>query len=457
MDRLSVLRSRSAYSDKDTVYEPVSHGSGAYVFTPSGSRYFDAGGGSGSLIFGHGDRAMAAVLAAQAATLTTFPGRRMGSDIVERYAERLVAFAPDGISRAITFSSGSDAVEAALKLAIQAQRRRGQPGRFKIIGREGSYHGNTLAGLAAGGFVARRKPYENALPKTGKAAAAHCPACAFGLAPDSCALECAASLEQVILDEGPDTVAAFIAEPVVGAALSAAVPDPRYFARIRQICDRYGVFLIADEVMTGFGRTGRRFGIDHGNVPADIVVAGKAISGGYFPLSAVLVHERIAALLEDRNEPFQNGHTHACSPLAAAVGLEVLGRLEDGKLIANAARRGTQIVDGLRRRLANSSIRNIRGQGLMIGADIAGRHASGAAQPRLAELFYDLAKARGLLIYSSTGSAGSEAGDHFLLLPPLTIGDADVSFIIDALSDAAAEFDRRLDTGRSTLPAGAEA
>lgn len=443
MDHSAVLSSRVAYANRRARYIPISHGSGPYLFDTDGRRFFDAGCGSGSLIFGHADSRLAAVLAEQAAKLTVFPSRRMASEIVDTYAARLIRFAPREMARAIVYSSGSDAVEAAIKLALQYQRARGAPGKVKVIGRQASYHGNTLAGLGAGGFVRRRKPYESILSHAAKAAPAHCPRCVFGGTPDACAVECASSVEKAFLDEGPETVAAFIAEPVVGAAASAAVPDDRYFSLVRRICDRYDVLLIADEVMTGFGRTGRRFALERWDVVADLIVAGKAIGAGHFPLSALLVHERVAAWLESLGQAFENGHTHACSPLGSAVGLHVLERIESEGIVANASARGERLLAALQAQLTSPWIANVRGRGLMVGFDLADAERPGAPAPAgLADRYQELAMQRGLIVYTGSGSAGSEEGEHILLLPPLDIDDRHVDIIVEALAAAAADLDR---------------
>jgi adenosylmethionine-8-amino-7-oxononanoate aminotransferase len=337
-------------------------------------------------------------------------------------------------------------VEASIKLAIQYHRASSSSHKTKIIGRHASYHGNTLAGLAAGGFLYRREPYRSVLANTSKAAPAHCSSCFFGLTPQTCALECAASVEQAILAEGPETVAAFIAEPVVGAALSGAVPDARYFAAVREICDRHNVLLIADEVMSGFGRTGLNFAVKHWNIEPDIIVAGKAMSAGYFPISALLVHQRISARLEKINQPFQNGHTHACSPLASAVGLHVLDRIEADCLMENARARGAEILEALRQRSGSGWIANPRGLGLMIGFDLLDTSVSPPApRPGLADLFHRLALAHGLIVYPSSGSACSETGEHVLLLPPLNIDAQHTRVIIDAITEAQRDIEGLVD------------
>lgn len=430
----AAIASRTAYPVPDGTYPHVVSGSGPYVAARDGTTYLDASGGSGSLIFGHGDAEIVGALAAQAGTLTVFPSRNLGVEVVERYLRELVDFAPAGLERALTFTSGSDAVEAAIKLAIHYHFASGRPERVRIIGRRGSYHGNTLTGLGAGGFLGRRRPYEKALGQVAKAASAHCAACEFGHAAGACALDCASSIESAILAEGPDTVAAVIVEPIVGAALSAAVPDARYMARVREICERHGVLLIFDEVMTGFGRTGHRFGCEIWGVIPDILVCGKAMSGGYFPLSGVLASLRVAEVFERGEGPFQNGHTHACSPLGAAVGLEVLKRLRDPALLENVRRMGASLRGRLGGEGLAGAIAGVRGEGLMIGFDVRPGGAANALQRA--------ALRHGLIIYGSSGGAGTTAGDHAMLLPPLTIGPAEVDRIVESLTAAARDVAR---------------
>lgn len=429
MTMTRVLPSRSAYMTAEALPYVVS-GEGAYLKDQEGKLYFDASGGSGSLIFGHGDARFADIIAEQTRRLTLFPSRLLALDVVEAYADRLVAVAPANIAQALCYSSGTDAVEAALKLAIQFHEIAGEGHRCKVIGRHGSYHGNSFFSLAAGGFVARRAPFEAALPAWPKAAAAYCSSCAYGEMPATCNVQCATSLEQVLETEGADSVAAVIVEPVVGAALSGAVPDPRYLAQIREICDRNGILLIADEVMTGFGRTGEMFASVHWDLQADIVVCGKAISAGYYPLSAVLASHGVVERFETTGRYIQSGHTNACNPVAAAVGLEVLDRLADGSIFANATEIGNRLRAELARALPCERIKNIRGIGLMTGFDIVGRCAKSL---RASDLFQRAALRHGLLVYGSTGSPAGEDGDHALLLPPITIGKQDIEVIVAAM------------------------
>lgn len=426
-----ILPSRSAY------FHParrpaIVRGKGAWLFADDGSRYFDAACGSGSLIFGHGDADMADIVARQSADLTLFPARAFGVEVVEDYMRRLVAFAPEGLTHALTLSSGSDAVEAALKAALQYHHAGGDAARVKFIGREGSYHGNTLAGLAAGGFVSRRMPYEGALPQWAKACVADGAQGGNGGQGDA-----VDSVEQAILAEGAGTVAAVIMEPVVGAALSAVAPNPAYVAGVRAVCDAYGVLLIADEVMTGFGRTGLPFACSGWPVLPDIVVAGKAISAGYYPLSAVLVRDAVAERLAGRGGYFENGQTNCCNPVGAAVGAEVVRRLSEPALLDGARRTGETLRRNLSRRVAGEVIANVRGVGMMIGFDVA--LPAGIAQGANAapgDLLYRAAIAEGLVVYPSRGGPRRTTGDHAMLLPPLVTSEAEVDHMVDALARA---------------------
>ncbi|WP_170991766.1 aspartate aminotransferase family protein [Bradyrhizobium elkanii] len=429
MAEIRVLPSRTAYSTPGEFGARIVRGEGPYLVGADGTRYLDASCGSGSLIFGHGDDKIIDALHAQSRKLTIFPARHFSSEIVERYACQLLDFGPPSMWRAITFSSGSDAVEAAIKLALQHHFAAKRPQRRKILGRNASYHGNTIAGLGAGGFVARRKPYESVLAPGAKASHAHCVACEFELQAQICALECAQSVEDAILEEGPENVAAVIVEPIVGAALSAAPPDPRYLPRVWEICRHHDILLIADEVMTCFARTGRPFASMHWNVEPDIIICGKAISAGYYPLSALLVSERVVHGPLARGRYFQNGQTFACSPAGAAVGLAVLDRLADGNVAANATRMGEILRASLRKELPGEMINRVRGMGLMVGFDIntsVFKDPQALSPGYYSDRFQRAALKRGLVIYASSGSAGSEVGDHAMLLLPLTISEREV-------------------------------
>lgn len=441
------LPARSAYANWLAPEIELDFGRGAWLYARDGRRYLDFASGSGSLIFGHGDAGAAATVATQASRYAVYPGTEFRDSAVERYLERLTAFAGGMFSRAMLASSGSDAVEAACKLALQYHHARGNGERVHVIGRQASYHGNTLFGLGVGGFVRRRAPYERVLSHAAKAASALCYRCSFGLAPQACTLECATSVEDAFRIVGPETVAAYVMEPVVGAALSAGVPDPRYTARVREICDRHGVLLIVDEVLTGFGRTGQALAWHHWNVQPDIAIVGKAMSAGYFPLSGIIVTEPVAATLHAADQYFENGQTHLFSPTGAAIGDYVLERLECDALIDQARRLGEIFQQRLTPMRAVEIVGDVRGLGLMIGIELVRDRATRApflVQDAISRRFAKLAREAGVIVYPSTGGPDSIAGDHVLLLPPLILDEADLEFAAEALLRAATGLSERV-------------
>ena len=345
----ALISTRAIYPDRSQIPIQITHASGISVFDTDQREYLDAALGSGSIILGHGDEEIIGILTEQARRLTIHPGAGFAYELVDRYAERLIGFAPSGYDRVCLATSGSDAVEMAIKLALQYHYHRGETLRTKIIGREASYHGNTLAGLSAGHFLSRRAPYEATFPPNARGACALCTKCQFHQSPASCALECATSLATAIEQEGPESVAAVILEPVVGAALSGAVPDPRYLGRVREICDHYGVLFIVDEVMTGFGRTGEPFAVGHWDITPDVIICGKAMSAGYYPLSGILISTKLSDVVEAAGLPLQHGQTHSGNPVGAAVGLAVIDRIEQGNLLQNAASMGAILRDEIGR------------------------------------------------------------------------------------------------------------
>lgn len=312
---------------------------------------------------------LADVLARQASSISLLPTHYFGSAVLNEYIEALVNFAPDDIGYAWTVSSGSEAVENSIKLAVQYHSIVGNKGRHKIIGRWHSYHGGTITALDVGGITQRRALYSSLMRQHPHVSPAYCYRCPFSLEPDHCARECARELGLTILREEPDTVAGFIMEPVVGAALGAVPAPADYVQIVRRICDKYGILLIFDEVMTGFGRTGRNFAADHWQVSPDIIAVGKGMSGGYYPLGGVLVSRKVGGLLEERNIPFAGGHTYACNPLGAAVGLQVLREIETRGLVEHSAELGKHALLRMQEFRRSPIVGDVRGLGLLLGIE----------------------------------------------------------------------------------------
>ena len=431
------LNSQLIVADYERTYPQIDRGEGVYLYDTDGRRYLDAAGCTAAVThLGHGDTKVAAALEAQARTLAVHPTHLFHSPIVEAYFERLCAFAPEGFTRAWTISGGTEAVENSLKLAFQYHRAKGRGTRTRFVGRWDSYHGNSVTALDVGGMVGRRTFYTPLMPDQHL----HLPSFQPYRRPEGQSLEdyedahIAAFAELVATH--PDQIAAFIAEPVVGSALGAVGGTERYFAGLAAICREHDILLIADEVMTGFGRTGKRFGCQHYGTHADVLACAKGISGGYLPLGALLVRDEVAAVLRDSGDPFFSGQTYACIPLAAAVGLAVLDRIEEEDLVGNAAAVGMYLKTELETLLDHPLVGDVRGEGLFLGVEfVADKRTKEPLPPELG--FSKRVEAacleHGLVTLGARGTVEHVRGDHMLFAPPLTLTEAHADELVAGL------------------------
>jgi adenosylmethionine-8-amino-7-oxononanoate aminotransferase len=414
-------------------YHPlhIERAEGAWLYTSDGRRILDAGAGAVVVNVGQGRREIAEVAARTIAKLDyivpvwTSPER-------ERLVERLSRWTPSGLTRFFFTSGGSEAVEAAIKFAILLHKVRGRPSRNKIIGRRFSYHGNTLAALSAGGS-ARRADYEHVLLNWPKIGPSYCYRCPWGKTYPGCEIDCAAALEEEILRQGSDTVAAFIAEPMMGSSGGAVPPVKEYWPKLREICSRHGVLLIADEVMTGFGRTGRRFAVDHWNVKPDILVGGKGLTGGYLPMGMIAADERLVEEVENAKADFMF-YTYSSHPVACAVADEVLAIMERERMVERAAEVGARLGAQLREELSgHPMVGDIRGIGMFWGIELVHDKANRvpfAPDKRVTNRVLSAAVKRGLFFYPATGMAGPAGGDAMMITPPFCIGDEEIEYIV---------------------------
>jgi adenosylmethionine-8-amino-7-oxononanoate aminotransferase len=426
----------------DHSYPVVDHGEGVYLYDVTGRRYLDAAGGALVANIGHGVQEVVDALANQARRVAFAHGTQFTSPALEAYARAFAGIVPVPGARIFVVSGGSEATETALKLARQLCLARGEAGRYKIISRWGSYHGATLGALSASGRTPLRQPYAPLLIDMPHIPPAYCYRCPFGKSYPGCGVACADALETEVLHQGPGTVAAFIAEPVVGATLAAAVPPPEYWPRVREICDRYGLFLIADEVMTGMGRTGRWFGVEHWEVEPDILVTAKGASGGYFPLGVVAAKAELVELLRQGAGNFTHGFTYANGVLGAAVGSAVLRYLQEHDLVAASARMGEVLRDRLEALRERPAVGDVRGLGLMAGVELVADRETRRPYPRsqrVAERVQAAALARGVNIYYGTGLANGVEGDALLLGPPFIISEPQIDEIVSVLDAAVRE------------------
>lgn len=416
-------------------YPVATHAEGVYLFDDSGKRYLD--GSSGALVanIGHGRAAVADAMAAQARRLAFVHGSQFSSDVLEEYAARLAAFLELPEFRFWAVSGGSEATESAIKLARQYHAERGETGRYRVITRRPSYHGASLGALAASGMGARRELYtplmnEAAWPKLTKPDPA--------LSGERDAERLRALLEEV----GPDTVAAFMCEPVVGASDAALAPSAGYHARIAEICRESGVLFIADEVMCGMGRCGAPLAVRlHDEVTPDIVVLGKGLAAGYAPLAGLMASPAVHDTVMGGSGAFKHGFTYAGHPVSVAAGLSVLDIVEGEELVRAAKERGAQLLAGLEQLKAKSpQVLEARGHGLLLGL-VLGDPATGQAfgTPGLADRVAAAARARGLVTYPGSGAVDGVRGDHLLLGPPLSITAAEVDELLAALDAALAD------------------
>lgn len=412
---------------------------GSTIWDAAGHAFLDAAGGAIVVNVGHGRREIAAAMADQAGRIAYAHGSAFTNEPLEAYAAAVGRHLPMDDPAIYPVSGGSEAVETALKLARAYHIARGEPDRWIVFARWGSYHGNTLGALDLSGRKPLRRPYEGWLGRFRHLSAAYP---YRGDDPGANALasadDLAAELDAAISAAGPGTVAAFVAEPIVGATLAAAVPPDDYWPKIADVCHRHGVLLIADEVMTGFGRTGRWFGVDHWGVRPDILVAAKGATSGYWPFGFAAV---AGSVYDDviGGPGFVHGFTYSHGPVAGAVANEVLRILETEDLVAASATKGERLRSMLAEALSqHPNVGEIRGCGLLVGLELVADRETRAPFPRTAkvtEAVVRAARERGVLVYSGTGNADGTNGDTILLGPPFVITDDELGRIVEVLAE----------------------
>ena len=418
----------------------AARGEGAYLIDREGRRYLDASGGAAVSSLGHSHPDVIAAIQRQVAEMPYAHTSFFTNDPSERLAHKLVSLAPAGFGngRVAFVGSGSEAMEVALKLARQHFVERGELERAHFISRRMSYHGNTLGALAVGGHMQRRAPYAPMLMDVSHISP--CFAYRFKRDGESAAdygRRVADELEAAIVRVGAQRVAAFVAEPVVGATLGCVPAVEGYFARIREICDRYGVLFIADEVMCGMGRTGDMFAIQREGVCPDIITLGKGLGAGYLPIGATMASERVVSALEQGSGALANGHTYMSHAVACAGSLAVLECMERDGLLDNVRARGARLRAALEERFgSHPNVGDIRGRGLFLALELVAdraRKLAFARELKVAESIKTAALRHGLLCYPSSGTADGERGDHVLLAPPYIVTDEHVAEIVAKL------------------------
>jgi adenosylmethionine-8-amino-7-oxononanoate aminotransferase len=421
----------------------IAWGKGSYVHDAAGKRYLDGSGGPAVFCLGHGNEEVNEAIKAQLDRVAHGYRYSFTSDPLEQLTEIVARRSGGGLNRMVFVSGGSEAVESCLKLALQYHAARGETSRRRFVSRQRSWHGNTLGALAISGFRDRRLPFEGALTEASFLSAVNEYRPPKGVRPEDVATYCADELEREILRQGPEHIAAFVFEPVVGAA-GGAVPAPAGYAkRIREICDRYGVLMIADEVMCGAGRCGSWRALEHDGVEPDIMSVAKGLAGGYLPLGVAVYHERVADPILERYGAPLTGHTFTGHTAACAAGVAVQKIVERDRLVERVAREGAKLKQVLQDRLGpRSYVGNIRGRGFFIGIELVADRATKEPFDPAQQINVKVRErtfANGLICYPTGGNIDGIRGDQIILAPPYNATESELSEIVDLLDRSLTE------------------
>ena len=411
-------------------------GRGSYLYDAAGKKYLDASGGAAVVNLGHGVKELAAAMSRQAGTAAYLNGVQFTHGPVEKLAAAVASFLPFPDGKVFFLTSGSEAVEAAIKLARQYWVERGQPGKSRVISLSPSYHGNTLAALSLSARQHYQEAFRPLLLKSARIPAPYCYRCPWGLAPADCGVQCAQELGKAIGDLGREKVSAFIGEVIGGSSTGASVPPREYWEVIRRTCDRNDILLIADEVMTGAGRTGRWLACEHFGLVPDIIIMGKGLTSGYFPLSAVAARKGLLDAIREKGRSFLHAQTFAHHPVGCATGLASLEYLGRHNLVARSARMGKGLKRRLEGLLRHPHVGDVRGKGLLLGVEFVRDKKTKAPFPRewkYVEAFVARALERGLVLWPNIGHADGTNGDLVIVAPPFTLKEDEAALIRDKI------------------------
>jgi len=428
------------FRDFKRTYPVITRGKGVFLYDKAGREYLDAVGGIAVVNVGHGVPEIITAMTEQAQRVAFVHGGSFANEPAMALAQELATWTPTGLRHVMLLAGGSEATETAMKLARQYHVERGKAGKYRVISRWISYHGNTIGALSMSGRTAWRGEFVPYLQNFPKIHPPYCYRCPYGKTYPSCQIACADDLERVIRLEGPDSIAAFIAEPVIGTSATGVTPPPEYYPRIREICDTYDVLFIADEVITGVGRTGKNFGIEHWGVIPDIITTGKALSSGYAPLAAVILRDRVYDAIAAGSGRTTQGFTYSGHPLSAAVGLAVLRYLKAHDLVANASRIGRLLLQRLETLKRFPIVGDVRGTGLILGVEFVADQATKRPFPPSAGVtsrIVDATLEEGVVVVPGmSGMIDGVAGDHIQISPPYIFTEANVEQLVGALEKA---------------------
>ena len=421
-------------------------GQGIYLFDQNGKRYMDFSGGPHVVSIGHGNKKVREAMMEQMKKVSFFFRGFWLNEPLLALADHIIKVSPENFVMCQFCNSGSEANETAIKIAHQYHVERGKPEKYIVISRWQSYHGMTLGALSASGHTIRRLKFGQLLHHWPKIGAPLCYRCPYELNYPSCNIKCARALEEIINQVGSQYVSAFIAESIGGAATACMVPVPEYYPMIREICDRHDILFIDDEVICGFGRTGKWFGIEHWGVNPDIMTSAKGMTGGYTPMAVAIIDRKIGKVFTEKGASFIHGFTMEGNPVSAAACLAVLDIIEKEGLVERNARLGEYFFKRGREKLSHHpAVGDIRGKGLLMGIELVqNRETKEPFDPtlRVANRLQQIAMEKGVMMYPTTGVDNGVRGDTFLVSPPFIITKGEIDAGFDMLDEALTDFEK---------------
>lgn len=446
---MSQLADHVFHRDFSKAYPIAVRGEGIYLYDANGNKYLDGSSGAIAVNLGYGIQEIVDLMKQQLETLPFAHTLRFETDVQRELSDEIAAMTPPGLEWVYFTTGGSEASESAMKLARQYHLDRGKSGKYLTIGRWQSYHGNTMGSLSVGGDIKRRQLYTPMMQNAPHVYSPNCRHCPFNSTYDECqqsGLKCVADLERLIQEIGANSISAFICEPIVGSQQGAVEPPPTYLQSVRQICDKHDIVLIIDEVMTGFGRTGANFAMEHYDVIPDILTFGKGVSSGYAALAGMVVSDKlVASLKEFGSGRFMHGYTYSGHPVALAAGLGAVRYFRQHNVLQNCREQSTNLLEQLQELQSHHpSIVDVRGKGLLLGIELASHEVSDeiSSQHKTAEQLNQICMTNGAIFYPGSGTIDGVHGEHMLIAPPLTIQRQEVHELIDILDRSLTEFEQ---------------
>ncbi|MBD0383252.1 aspartate aminotransferase family protein [Paenibacillus sedimenti] len=426
----------------DHYYPTIEYGKGVFLYDDQGKAYLDASSGAVTVSIGHGAQEIIDAMLEQANKVSFVYRSQFTSEPAEKLAKKLSDLAPGHDYWAFFVNSGSEATETAMKVAIQHWQEKGRLGKNRVISRRMSYHGITMGALSMSGHVLRRRRFIPLLEDFPVVVPPYCYRCPLNKTYPECKLACADDLDTAIKRIGAEHIAAFIAEPIIGAAGGAVVPPEGYYKKIKEICERHEILFIADEVMTGIARTGAMFGMEHFDVEPDLMALGKGMSAGYTPMAAALVKDHVMEPILQGSKSIMSGHTYSANPQSAAVSLAVLDYIDKHQLVLAAEEKGSYLLARLRQMAEQiEMIGDVRGIGLLLAMEFVSDRSNKLTFPPglgVTSRVIERAFQKGLLVYPAAGGVDG-AGDAIIVAPPLTITEEEIDLLVSMLEETVRE------------------